>query len=146
MDSQIEEVKSKLNILDVVSSYVKLTKTGINYRGICPFHSEKGPSFFVNPGRQLWHCFGCGAGSSLFDFIMKIEGVEFGDALRMLAAKAGVQLKRENVQLRTERQRLYEICELACKFFEKQLEASPVGKEAKGYLLKRGITQESIKK
>ncbi len=146
MDSQIEEIKNKLNVLDVVSSYMKLTKTGINYRGVCPFHSERKPSFFVSPGRQMWHCFGCGAGSSIFDFVMKIEGVEFGDALRILANKAGVELKRENVQLRTERQKLYDICELACSFFEKQLEASAVGKEAETYLLSRGITKESIKK
>lgn len=146
MDSQIEEIKNKLNVIDVVGSYMKLTKTGINYRGVCPFHSEKSPSFFVSPGRQMWHCFGCGAGSSIFDFVMKIEGIEFADALRILANKAGVQLKRENVQLRTERQRLHEICDLACKFFEKQLEASAIGKEAEQYLLGRGITRESIKK
>ena len=146
MDSQIEEIKNKLNVIDVVGSYLKLTKTGINYRGVCPFHKEKSPSFFVSPTRQMWHCFGCGAGSSIFDFVMKIEGVEFGDALRILAAKAGVQLKRENVELRTERQRLYEICNLACLFFEKQLDGSAIGKEAKEYLLKRGITAESIGK
>ncbi|MEK7124354.1 MAG: CHC2 zinc finger domain-containing protein, partial [Patescibacteria group bacterium] len=146
MENQIEQVKNKLNILDVVGSYVKLTKTGINYRGICPFHAEKTPSFFVSPSRQMWHCFGCAAGSSIFDFIMKIEGVEFGDALKILARKAGVELKRENPQLRTERQRLYEICELACRFFEKQLSAGSAGLQAKNYLLKRGISEDSIKK
>lgn len=146
MDSQIEEIKNKLNILDVIGGYVKLTKTGINYRGVCPFHSEKKPSFFVSPTRQMWKCFGCGKGHSIFDFIMQIEGVEFGDALKILAKKAGVELKRENPQLRTERQRLYEICELACLFFEKQLHLGNVGKEAKEYLLKRGINEESIKK
>ena len=146
MDSQIEEIKGKLNIVDVIGSYVKLSKTGINYRGVCPFHSEKGPSFFVSPARQMWHCFGCGAGSSVFDFIMKIEGVEFGDALRILANKAGVELKRENPQLVSDRKRLYEVCDLSCAFFEKQLESSDWGNKAKEYLLKRGIKEETIKK
>ncbi|MCX6720885.1 MAG: DNA primase [Candidatus Staskawiczbacteria bacterium] len=146
MDSQIEEIKNKLNVLDIVGSYVKLSKTGVNYRGLCPFHSEKGPSFFVSPSRQMWKCFGCGKGGDIFEFIKEIEGVEFGDALRLLAAKAGVELKRENPQVVSERKRLYEICDLACAFFEKQLGNSAYGKEAKEYLLKRGITEESIKK
>jgi len=146
VDSQIEEIKGKLNVLDVVSGYVKLTKTGINYRGICPFHSEKGPSFFVSPTRQMWHCFGCGTGGDIFEFIKKIEGVEFGDALRLLANKAGVELKRIDPKTDSERKRLYEICNLACLFFEKQLGGSEWGSKAKEYLLKRGINEESIKK
>lgn len=148
MENQIEEIKNKLDVVDVVGSYIKLTKTGINYRGVCPFHKEKSPSFFVSPTRQMWHCFGCGLGHSVFDFVMKIEGIEFGDALRILAKRAGVELKHSHtdLKLKTERQRLYEVCELSCSFFEKQLEASVVGREAKEYLLKRGITDESIKK
>lgn len=146
MDSQIEEIKNKLNVLDIVSGYVKLTKTGVNHRGLCPFHTEKGASFFVSPSRQMWKCFGCGKGGDIFEFIKEIEGVEFGDALKILATKAGVELKRENPQLRTERNRLYEICDLACSFFEKQLGNSGYGKEAKEYLLKRGIKEESILK
>jgi len=146
MDSQIEEIKNKLNVLDIVGSYVKLSKTGVNYRGVCPFHSEKGPSFFVSPTRQMWKCFGCGKGGDVFEFIKEIEGVEFGDALRILASKAGVELKRENPQIVSERKKLYEICDLACSFFEKQLEASDWGKKAKDYLLKRGIKEETIKK
>jgi len=146
MDSQIDAIKNKLNVLDIVGGYVKLSKTGVNYRGICPFHSEKGPSFFVSPGRQMWKCFGCGKGGDIFEFIKEIEGVEFGDALRILATKAGIEIKRENPQIISERKRLYEICDLACSFFEKQLGGSAYGKDAEEYLLKRGITAESIKK
>ena len=146
MASQIEEIKNKLNVLDVVGGYVKLTKTGANFRGICPFHSEKGPSFFVSPARQMWKCFGCGKGGDIFEFIKEIEGFEFGDALRLLANKAGIELVRENPQVTSERKRLYEICDLACSFFEKQLGNSAYGKDAKEYLLKRGIKEETIKK
>lgn len=145
-DSQLEEIKNKLNVIDVIGGYMKLIKTGANYRGVCPFHSEKKPSFFVSPARQIWKCFGCGKGGDIFGFVKDVEGVEFGDALRILAQKAGVELKRENPKLRTERQRLYEICELACSFFEKQLEGGIIGLKAKEYLLNRGITEASIKK
>ncbi|MDO8265172.1 MAG: DNA primase, partial [Candidatus Parcubacteria bacterium] len=143
--SPIEEIKNRIDVVELIQQYLKLQKAGINYRGVCPFHSEKKPSFFVSPARQIWHCFGCQAGGDIFKFIMMIEGTEFKDALRLLAQKAGVELKKEDPKIISERHRLYDICELATRFFEKQLE-SATGQTVKKYLLDRGITEESIKK
>jgi DNA primase len=144
MVDHIEEIKSKLDILDVVSEYVQLKQSGSNFRGLCPFHQEKTPSFFVSPDRQIYHCFGCGEGGDMFSFIQKIEGVDFPEALRILAEKAGVEIKRYDSHNTSQRTKLLDICELSAKFYHKILLESSSAEEARKYLEKRGISSQTI--
>jgi len=145
MPSQSDEIKEKLDIVQVISEYLELKKVGANYRANCPFHSEKTPSFYVSSSKQIFKCFGCQKAGDVFTFLMELEGIEFPEALQILAKKTGVEIKKEPPQQRTEKQRLYEICNTALRFFEKQLKTADSGREAKEYLKKRGIKEKTIK-
>ena len=142
---QIEEVRSKIDIVQFISEYVPLKKAGRNFKGLCPFHAEKTPSFMVSPERQIFKCFGCGKGGSVFNFLMETERIEFGEALRILAKRVGVKLVsyRSN-DAEIEKEKLYQVNHLAAEFYHYLLLSHPVGKNALAYILGRGITKESL--
>jgi len=139
--STTELIKSRLDVVQLLRGYLTLTPAGRNFKGLCPFHKEKSPSFMVSPERQSWHCFGCGLGGDIFTFVMKYENIEFGEALRMLAEKAGVELRHENPAEYRYTGLLYDLNESAKQFFKRALAAAGVAKE---YLKSRGLTQETI--
>lgn len=135
---QIAEVKEKIDIVDLISQHVPLKKAGKNYKGLCPFHDEKTPSFMVSPELQIWKCFGCGESGDCYTFLMKMEGMEFGEALRTLAQKAGIKLKSYRSSPEDERRkRILEINHLAEEYFHYLLTTHEVGKSALGYLEER---------
>lgn len=149
-DDIIEEVRQKNDIVDVVSQYVKLTRKGSSYFGLCPFHNEKTPSFSVTPGKQMYYCFGCGAGGNVFNFIMEYEKYTFGEALKHLADRAGVELpqieySKEVREKAQERAELLEINKQAAQYFYYQLRTE---KSAQGYqyLTGRGLSEETMRK
>ncbi len=148
MSTTTEDIKARLNIVDIVGQYVRLQKAGSAWKANCPFHQEKTPSFNVNEERNMWHCFGCGKGGDVFAFVMEIEGLEFREALRLLAEKAGVELpeyRGGGQALAESKDRGIEILELATKFYEKQLWESIPGKKILEYLHGRGLSDESIR-
>jgi DNA primase len=140
VSSHVEKIKEKLSIVDVLGSYITLEKAGANLKARCPFHNEKTASFFISPVRNTYYCFGCGAKGDIISFVQQFEGLDFMGALRLLAKQAGVELERENPAVRTERERLYLMLEYATLFFQKNL-----GSEAREYLLKRGLSEKTIK-
>ena len=149
-DDIIEEVRMKNDIVDVISQYVKLTRRGSTYFGLCPFHNEKTPSFSVTPSKQMYYCFGCGAGGNVYNFVMEYENYSFGEALSHLADRAGVELpkieySREAREKAEQRATLLEINKLAAQYFYYQLRRES-GKTAYGYLLGRGLSEETIRK
>jgi len=145
MQDQIEEVKQKTDIVAVIGERVKLTKAGKHHKGLCPFHSEKTPSFTVSPELQIFKCFGCGESGDAFSFLEKYEGMEFSEALRFLAQKAGVELKRINSTQITEKEILYNINLQAAHFYHYLLTKHISGKEALIYVLQqRGLSKQTV--
>lgn len=148
MNNQIEEIRSRLDIVDIISEYVTLKQAGGGtYKGLCPFHNEKTPSFMVSQNKQIFHCFGCGEGGDMFKFLMKVENIEFKEALKILARKANVELKfsKEELVQKSRKETLLEISNLAAQYYNYILTNKEQGKKAKEYLLKRGVDEETIK-
>jgi len=150
--NEVEEIKGKIDIAELIGGYLTLKKAGINYKGLCPFHSEKTPSFMVSPERQTFKCFGCGKGGDCFTFVEEIEGMDFYDSLKLLAGKAGVELKqRGNLTYGgksiapTEKTKIFEINDLAARLYHKILTDHPKAEAARKYLAQRGISKDSIK-
>ena len=142
----INEIKQKIDIVDLVGSYVSLKKAGRNYKGICPFHSENTPSFMVSPELQIFKCFGCGEAGDIFKFVEKIEGIEFSATLEQLAVKAGIKLEKKDYDPESaKRKELYQINSLTAKYYHYILTKHPQGKIGLDYLTqKRKLTLETI--
>ena len=147
--SIITEVKQKLDIVEFVSEYVTLQKAGRNFKGLCPFHTEKHPSFFIFPEQQSWHCFGaCGTGGDIFSFIMKKEGIDFGQALRLLAQRGGITLGPLEAPSKAEdekKEKLFQINEAATEYYHHLLSSTKAGEAARRYLARRKVMPETIK-
>ena len=145
MADQIEEVKRKLDIVEVVSSYFPIQKSGKNYKAVCPFHSEKTPSFMVSPQLQIFKCFGCGEGGDVIAFYGKMEGVSFGEALKEMAKRAGVKLlSRKESPQEQQKEKLLELNRLAADYFHFLLTDHKIGSTAMGFLKQRGLKKETI--
>ncbi|UCG84202.1 MAG: DNA primase [Dehalococcoidia bacterium] len=138
--STIDEVKQRLDIVDIVGGYLKLDKAGRNFKALCPFHDEKTPSFFIFPDRQSWRCFGCGVGGDLVSFVMKRENTDFSEALKMLAERAGVTLtRRKDTAADKIADRLYDINEAAAEYYHNMLLKATDAESARDYIKKRGL-------
>jgi len=143
MASDVESIKERLDIAEIVGGYVKLERAGQSFKGRCPFHNEKTPSFFVSPSRQSYYCFGCGVKGDIFTFVQEMEGQSFKEALKILAERAGVELTNTPTKgAQDEKAKLLSVIETATQFFENKLKDNAT---ATGYLLGRGLSMESIR-
>ena len=149
MNPAVEEVKSRINLVDLIGEYVRLTRAGTNWKANCPFHREKSPSFMVSDEKQIWHCFGCGKGGDAFGFLMEMEGVDFKEALKILADKTGIDLSQYRSSalpaFGSDGKNGLEILELATKFYEKQLWDGAGRGKILEYLRQRGLKDEAVK-
>jgi len=144
---QVEEIKSKVDIVELIQEHVPLKRAGRNFKGLCPFHGEKTPSFIVNPELQIWKCFGCSKGGDAYSFLQQIEGMEFGEALSNLAKRVGVTLESyKPTQGEQVKERLVAINTLAGQAYHYLLTQHKLGKEALEYLRQRGLGDEVIKR
>jgi DNA primase len=145
----LEEIRNRCDIVDIISEYVHLKPAGKGFKGLCPFHGEKTPSFMVSPEKQLFHCFGCGEGGNVFNFLMKYEKLSFFEAVKILAKKSGVSLpvdeEKENI-LYKKKERLYKLNNLAANYYRECLSRTNQGKKIINYLKKRGINDTSVEK
>ncbi len=139
--SSVEQIKEKLDIVEFLKGYLTLQAAGKNFKALCPFHREKTPSFMISPDRQSWHCFGCSLGGDVFSFLMRYENLEFAEALKVLAEKAGVELQRVSPADYRLFGLLYDLNEAAKEFYKRELEVSPRAQE---YLKSRGLKSETI--
>lgn len=143
----VDEVKERLDITEYIGRHIQLQKSGRYFKGLCPFHTEKTPSFFVFPDRQSWHCFGCNKGGDLFTFVMDFEGLDFRSALEELARRAGVELKPltpEQVEAESEAERLRGLLDAATEYYHTLLLTAPQAAHAREYLKRRGFTRETL--
>lgn len=150
-DEKLSEIRNTANITDIISERVVLKKAGKDHVGLCPFHSEKTPSFTVSPVKQIFHCFGCGAGGDVFSFLMKYDGIGFSEAVQSLARRYGINLPERNMspaqkKVASQRQQLFDLNRQVMSFFTGQLSGRSSGQTVRSYLEKRGFTQEIITK
>jgi DNA primase len=138
------EIKSRLPVAELVGETVMLKRAGSAYKGLCPFHAEKTPSFIVSPDRETWHCFGCGKRGDIFDFVMERDGLDFREALTRLADKAGVELSERTAREDRRRRRLREALEAAVAWYREVLVRTPQGERARAYLAERGFSDETL--
>jgi DNA primase len=142
--NELEEIKNKTDIVEYVGKYVQLKQSGRNFKGLCPFHSEKTPSFMVSPDKQIWHCFGCNEGGDVIAFVEKMDALSFPEAVRELAQRTGVKLSQNFNENKEPTEKLFEINEAACRFYEEKLNFEQ-GKTTYTYLEKRGLSTKTIK-